>query len=264
MTTETFDLASLEIIGYASTVETPTLPRVLAPVFRVRGTPDQILFPPYSLQATEVWKAHLGNRAEFEEFIAKKKITQLDPPLPAKVLHDLWVNPEGEVTYAPKAEVKKAFETLYEKHLNLAEAKLAEKDFEAAARHAAVARSVDPGKLDPLIIRGVTEFSLEDQSYYEFTRELAGKIVKPAEFDQLVQARMRERSRVEVAPGSQAVSEQSVQVHLQDRAEGYCIISITTRDRGAQVMNDAINRRTRFHIPTSIPSAIFLPVSAGF
>jgi hypothetical protein len=264
MTTETFDLASLEIIGYASTVETPTLPRVLAPVFRVLDAPDLILFPPYSLQATEVLRAHLGNRAEFEEFIAKEKITPLDPPCQAKVQHDLWVSPEGSVTYAPKAEVKKAFANLYEKHLNLAEAKLAEKDFEAAARHAAVARSVDPGKLDPLIIRGVTEFALADTSYYEFTRELAEKIVKAAEFDLLVRGRMQGDNRVAVPEGRQGVPEQSVQVHLQNRVEGDCIISITVQGRGAQVMDGAINRRTRYRIPTAVHPTTFSPVTAGF
>lgn len=264
MTTETFDLAALEIIGYSSTLETPTLPRVLYPVFRLRDAPDRILFPPYSLQAKEVWGPHLGNNAEFEDFIVKKEITQLDTPLPAKAYHDLWVSPEGVVTYAPKAEVKKAFEMLYEKHLGLAEAELAAKNYETAARHAAVARSVDPGKLDPLIIRGVTEFALEDQYYYEFTRELAEKIVKPAEFDRLVKERVKGDNRVAVAPVRLAVPEQSVQVHLQNHTEGGCIISITAQSRGALVMDGAINRRTRYHIPTAVRPAPFFPITAGY
>lgn len=244
MTPETFDLAALEIIGYSSTLATPTLPRVLHPVFRVRGA-DQILFPPYTVQGTEVWKAHIGNQAEFEEFIAKEKLTLLDSPLPAQPHHDLWVSPEGVVTYAPKAEVKKAFEKLYAEHLNLAEAKLAENDFEAAARHAAVARSVDPGKLDPLIIRGVTEFSLEDQSYYEFTRELAGKIVKAAEFDQLVRERVRGNGMNGVG-----IEEMTVTVTMS-QIQAVESVSTTAPSRGAIAMRHMITRRTRFSSPAA-------------
>ncbi|MFC5457293.1 hypothetical protein [Prosthecobacter fluviatilis] len=244
MTTETFDLSTLEIIGYASTLATPTLPRVLHPVFRVRGA-DLVLFPPYTLQGTEVWKAHQGDQAEFEEFLAKEKLTRLDPPLPAKPHHDLWVSPEGVVAYAPKAEVKKTFEKLYAEHLSLAETKLAAKDFEAAARHAAVARSVDPGKLDPLIIRGVTEFKLADQSYYEFTRELAGKIVKPAEFDQLV------RERVGGAGiNGVAVEVMSVEVPLSQILSTESAITYVS-SRGAIVMRQMAIRPTRFPSPAA-------------
>lgn len=274
MTTETFDLAALEIIGYSSTLETPTLPRALYPVFRLRDAPDRILFPPYSLQAKEVWGPHLGNKAELEEFIVKKEITQLDTPLPAKTYHDLWVSPDGVVTYAPKAEVKKAFEKLYERHLSLAEEKLAEKDFEAAARHAAVARSVDPGKLDPLIIRGVTEFALEDQSYYEFTRELAEKIVKPAEFDRLVKARIEGYScNVVASVRSVRIEEVSLDItpfvereeierliqngqnsaaarQRQDSTEDSSRAPACTR--GAQAMQGAISRPRRVHPPAAL------------
>lgn len=246
MTTQTFDLNTLEIIGYSSKLGTPTLPRVLFPVFRVRGAEDLILFPPYSMQAAEVWKAHQGNRAEFEEFITKGKVTQLDPSLPAKAHHDLWVSPEGVVTYAPKAEVKKAFEELYVKHLGLAEAKLAEKDFEAAARHAAVARSVDPGKLDPLIIRGVTEFALEDQSYYEFTRELAEKIVKAAEFDRLVQERVNANGMVSTAPV------QPAQIAVAPHKRRKSIGKNTACNRGAHSMCGVSTLRSRFPSPTAI------------
>jgi hypothetical protein len=246
MTTETFDLNALEIIGYTSTLGTPTLPRVLFPVFRVRTAPDVILFPPYTIKEAEIWKAHQGNRAEFEEFITKGKLTQLDPPLPAKVQHDLWVSPEGKITYAPKAEVKRAFEKLYEEHLSQAEAKLIAKDYEAAARHAAVARSVDPGKLDPLIIRGVTEFSLEDKSYYEFTRELAEKIVKAAEFDQLVRERMQVSVRDTVAIARRAASVR----WSQGRTESDRIVSAF--DRGAQAMRGAVCRPARFPTPATV------------
>jgi hypothetical protein len=254
MTTQTFDLDALEIIGYSSKLETPTLPRVLAPVFRVRGEPDLILFPPFTILAAEVLKAHQGNRAEFEEFIAKGKLTQLPTTYQAKVQHDLWVSPEGVVAYEPKAEVKKAFEELYAKHLNLAEAKLAEKDYEAAARHAAVARSVDPGKLDPLIIRGVTEFALEDQSYYEFTRELAEKIVKPEEFDQRVRERMEAIDRdAEALARRAAPSAANRLIQDQDRTEGSVVVAVCTR--GAQVMDGMIHRRTRFATVTTVTLA---------
>ena len=183
-------LFNLDIIGLASIVEAPTLPRVLAPVFRDRTSPDSVILPPFTVIGDEVFNFHPAGMAEFEALVSQEKLTSLPAPIAAKVNHDLWVNPDGHVAYEPKAEVKKAFKQLFKDHLALAEQFLSAKDFGAACQHAAIARAVNPVHLDPLIIRAVAERSLGQHTRFAFTRHLAEDIVTPAEFDQLIQARM--------------------------------------------------------------------------
>ena len=183
-------LQNLDIIGFASIVETPTLPRVLAPVCRDRTSPDSVILPPFTVIGDEVFNFHAADMAEFGSLVAQEKLTRLPAPIAAKVNHDLWVNSDGQVTYEPKAEVKKAFQRLFKDHLALAEQCLSDKEYEAACQHAAIARAVNPVHLDPLIIRAVAERSLGQNTRFAFTRHLAEDIVTPAEFDQLIQARM--------------------------------------------------------------------------
>lgn len=183
-------LLHFDIIGFASTIETPALPRVLAPVFRDRTQPDVILLPPYTVLGDEVFNVTPTKTAEFDALVAQEKLTTLVAPISAKPNHDLWVNPEGQVAYALKAEVKKAFKALFSKHLALAEAELVAMNSEAACQHAAIARAVNPGHLDPLVIRATAERQLGDMTRFAFTRHIAEDIVVPAEFDRLIDARM--------------------------------------------------------------------------
>lgn len=183
-------LLHFDIIGFASTIETPALPRVLAPVFRDRTQADVILLPPFTVVGDEVFNVTQTNTAEFDALVAQEKLTNLDVPIPAKTNHDLWVNPEGHVVYAPKVEVKKAFRALFTKHLALAEAELVAMNSEAACQHAAIARAVNPGHLDPLVIRATAERQLGDMTRFAFTRHIAEDIVAPAEFDRLIEVRM--------------------------------------------------------------------------
>jgi hypothetical protein len=185
-----FTLTDLEIIGFACTLEAPALPRLLAPVFRNRVSPEVVLLPPFTLQNNEIWNLTQTNPAEFDALVAQRKLTPLSAPIPAKVNHDLWVNPEGSVAYESKAYVKRAFTRLFEKHLALAEQKLIAKDYEVARHHADIARAVNPSRVDPLVIRAAAERSLGQHSRFAFTRHIAEDIVTPDDFDRLIQSRM--------------------------------------------------------------------------
>lgn len=197
-------LYDFDIIGFASTIETPALPRVLAPVFRDRTQLDTILLPPFTVVGDEVFNVTTTNSAEFDSLLAQGKLTALGVHISAKPNHDLWVNPEGQVSYLPKIEVRKAFKALFTKHLALAEAELAAMNQEAACQHAAIARAVNPGHLDPLVIRATAERQLGDMTRFAFTRHIAEDIVAPAEFDRLIEARMGGAAAVE-SRGSNAM-----------------------------------------------------------
>lgn len=182
-----WSLYDLIVIGFASTIERPTLPRVLAPVFRARETPEVILLPPLRLLADEVFDATVADTAEYEALLAQEKLTRF-PEEQAKLNHDLWVAENGSVSYSPKTEVKAAFKGMFRTHLELAKRALTDRNFTAVARHAAVARACDPAHLDPLIVRAAGEKIAGHDSQLAFTCRIASRYISLEEFNRLVEA----------------------------------------------------------------------------
>lgn len=181
-----WSLLDFDIIGFASVVETPTLPRVLPLVFRKRDESEKILLPPFNLIFDEIFGATESDSEELEDLIAKEQITRLPEPMPGKIAHDLWVNENGKVSYNPKAEVQEAFKDIFTKHLESARKALEKKDYAAAGRHAAVARAVNPTHLDPLVIRAATEQLTGKTSQVNFTRHLASSHISVDRFDRMM------------------------------------------------------------------------------
>jgi hypothetical protein len=184
-----WSLFNLDIIGFASVLESPTLPRVLAPVFRDRNQPEMVLLPPFSLVADEVFNATPVPVSELEALAIQKRVTAFGEPLRAKLNHDLWVDADGFVAYEPKAVVKSTFGDIFTKHLALAEERLAAKDYTGAGQHAAIARAVKPSHLDPLVIRAAAERLSGQHAQVSFTRHIAADYVSAGEFERLVDAR---------------------------------------------------------------------------
>lgn len=192
-----WSLLTLDIIGFASTLEEPTLPRILAPVFRTHGEDATILMPPFSIVFDEVFKAVPVTPEEFEDHIRKGKVTRLEKPFPGTVGYDLWVDDKGTVAYESKSKVKAAFTSLFDQHLEQAEKALMDGDYRSASAHAAIARAGNPTHIDPLVIRGAAEQSAGQLSRFAFTRHLAADYLSPAAFDRLVEARMGDKGEIQ-------------------------------------------------------------------
>jgi hypothetical protein len=193
-----WSLLNLDIIGFASVLETPVLPRVLAPVFRDRTKPETVLLPPFTVVGDEVFNAGLTTMSELDSFVAQKKVTLVEHPIAAKVRHELWVDDKGAVSYSSKPAVKQALEQIFSTHLAAANDELAAKHYDAACEHAAVARAVMPAHIDPLVIRAAAELMTGQTSRLGFTKDIARHYLSPAEFDQLVQERAGGQSAAEV------------------------------------------------------------------
>lgn len=185
-----WSLYDLDIIGFASTLETPVLPRILAPVFQTRENDTMVLMPPFSIVGDEVFKAAPVTLNEFDDLVRRGQVTRLEKPIPGGVGHDLWVSEKGIVAYELKSKVKEAFASIFEQHLLDAERALTSGDYDAAAEHAGVARAVNPTHIDPLVIRATAERLGDQLSRFTFTRHLAADYLSPGEFDRLVDARM--------------------------------------------------------------------------
>lgn len=193
-----WSLLNLDIIGFASTLEKPTLPRILAPVFRDRDEPDRVLLPPFTVIGDEVFNAVASTMAEFEDMVVAEKLTSLTETIPGQVGHDLWVDTEGEIGYDLKAQVKKAFEEIFTTHLARAGKHFAEKDYAIACQHADIARAVKPSHIDPLVIRAASESLMGLTSRLAYTRSVAAAYVSLIEFDVLVEDRTNGPSVAEI------------------------------------------------------------------
>lgn len=182
-----WSLTHLDLIGFSSTIEQPTLPRILAPVFRVRADHTVVLLPPFSMVADEVFNFTLSEPEEFASFVHQQKLTRLREPFTGKTNHDLWVDVDGQVTYSPKFEVKKKFKLIFDEHLKLAAKKLVNREYEAARQDANIARAVNPSHIDPLVIRASAERLAGLNSDLAFTRHIAKNYISPDEFERLLQ-----------------------------------------------------------------------------
>lgn len=181
----------LDIIGYADVPGTRIHPRILPPVFRVRGT-QRVLFPPYSLLRDSVAGAVESSMEEFSDRAANgRQITALPDVRPAQEAHHLWIDDQNNVHYSARLDVQKAFDDLFFRHLVEAEKALAQNPpaLDDAYSHAAVAHAIRPEHIDPLVIRGVVEWERHDVDSQDYTEELAREQTALANFRQLVAAR---------------------------------------------------------------------------
>ncbi len=192
-----YSIFAFDLIGFASFVEKPTLPRVLAPVLQNRDSPSMILLPPLRLVGDEIFEATESDREEFAALILQRRLTALEESFAGKSNYDLWVNPKGVIAYEPKATVKVAFKRIFDEHIRDAQEQLVAQDYAAALRAAAIARAVNPSHLDPLVIRAVAERMLHQRAEADFTRHLASNYISVREFDQIVNDRVA-RELVEV------------------------------------------------------------------
>jgi hypothetical protein len=192
-----WSLFKLEIVGFASVIGPDPLPRILPPVFRSRENEDIFILPPFAVSGDEVFNATQVGRSDFEALVDKGSITPLDTAIPADTNRDLWVDAEGQIHYDLKSTARKAFEQIFEKHLALAQESLDAREYAAVGRHTAIARAVKPSHLNPLVLRATAEKLADKHQEAAFTRHIASAYVSPAEFDQLVKARIGDEGLAE-------------------------------------------------------------------
>lgn len=210
-----WSLHDLDIIGFSSVLEAEPLPRILAPIFQSRQTPDLVIMPPFCLVSDEVFKGNLSTLDELDAFEARQQVTRLATAFQGQPNHDLWVNDKGEVAYDRKSKVKSEFQKIFDRHLMLAKEKLAEQDWKAACDAAAIARAMNPNHLDPLIILGQAELQMGDLKRFAFTQYIATELIAAAEFEKLVREKLAPE---QVRPQAGASSMQGIGIKKSVRS----------------------------------------------
>jgi hypothetical protein len=145
----------LEIVGYADTLTTDLLPRLVAPIYRRRSKPGEFVIPPFAFEDGKVVGAAQSAEVDFERALADGQATQIKTPLPAKAGYQLWIDRNGAPQYAPAREVSVQLRHLASDHVRKAEEAFRKGSYEEASRLAQVAIAADERCLDALLVKAV-------------------------------------------------------------------------------------------------------------
>lgn len=157
------------IIGFTNTLENPPVPRILDPVY-------------FIMYWDTVIPTHKDGIGELESSL-HITITTLKYPIKFKKGYVLWVNHEGAINYSRKEDVERIFKLTYNRCLELAEEGLAKQQPWDTKRFAQISRSINPRTVEPLLLKGVTEFYMYDATALALTLHQGSSISGAHEFN---------------------------------------------------------------------------------
>lgn len=160
----TVSLETLEIVGYADSLDERSVPHAVPPVFRVKGaSPEKILFPPFHIEEDRVCGGTYGDAGEMESFVADQSVTRLDRPISPKRGYLLWIDQQMQPRYEPVDEAEKNLRTIASDALDEARAAMCEGRLDAADRLCSTALAADDRLPESLLIKAAI-FSIRGQT----------------------------------------------------------------------------------------------------
>jgi len=184
-------LENLEIIGYGNRLDESSLPVIVPPLFRVKGNPEQILFPPFVLHGGAVCNATVMSPAELERFNDKGDITLFENPIQAQADFELWIDPDGNPVYEPRADAAGRLGKLARKCLNDARKALSDGKLEDAAELARIACCADPKLLDALAIAAALAKVQNKPGRRKLIEKFALRLSTPEGFQAMVESYLK-------------------------------------------------------------------------
>ena len=174
-----YSVADLELVGFTGCLGAHPSPQILAPVFRRRGSPEEIIVPPVRTAEDKVESEGAPISAqEFEAFLHDKEASLLDEPIDAGYDHVVWVNEKGLVEYGPRADALERLRRVAEDLLEAAWSQIEAGELQAALPLIGKALAADSQNLQILIAKGVMETHLRDDAALRITT-LAGRSLFP-------------------------------------------------------------------------------------
>jgi hypothetical protein len=146
-------IASLDVVGYATSLSEAMVPTIVTPVFRLRNSPGAILFPPFAIHCGQVCDGALGTAEEFGRFANEGDVTALEAPIAAARDHELWIDANMMPHYEPIEEADETLGSMAADHISRAKLALQQGDLDEADRLAGIALCADDRRLEPLAIR---------------------------------------------------------------------------------------------------------------
>ncbi|MCK5805328.1 MAG: hypothetical protein KAI66_21035, partial [Lentisphaeria bacterium] len=112
-----FQIESLEVVGYATSLSEAMVPTLVTPVFRIREKPETIVFPPFVIHQGLVRDGTAGTAEELGQFVSKGDITLLPQPCPAQAVYELWVDDSITAHYEPMDDVDRKLGEIAERSM---------------------------------------------------------------------------------------------------------------------------------------------------
>jgi hypothetical protein len=142
-------LSHLEVIGYATRLDDDMLPTIVAPIFRRRADPEQVVLPPFSLRRGLVFTGSTCSANELDALEAVEQVTRLDEPIQARSGFELWVDVERRPIYERADVAERKLRRIAFDAIDQAKDALARGDLDGASRHAGIALAADDRRIEP-------------------------------------------------------------------------------------------------------------------
>ena len=181
MTSPSFRLSDLEIVGYADCLSEEFVPQVVPPIFRQRGTRDRIIMPPFLIEGEEVKKAAAVSASDLESAVLRGQATRLGTVIPARPGNRLWVDESFEPHYESSETVFERLHAIAQRRAREAQQALVDGRIERAVRLAQAAISADDGCLNAILVKALIHRIQGDQASVEILTDIGETIVPGAD-----------------------------------------------------------------------------------
>jgi len=181
-----WNIADLEVVGYANVFGETMLPTVAPPVFRFKADATRALLPPYHLNGAAVYNATAVSQAELEELRAAREITLFDDSFAAQANYELWIDQSFQRHYQPLDEAESELGRIAERAIHEAEEALRQGNLADAERLSGVAISANDRRVEPLAINAAISRLNGDAAGERLMAELAASALEARLFKMLV------------------------------------------------------------------------------
>lgn len=158
---------ALDIVGYADALTVDLLPRVVPPVFRIKGT-DRCIFPPFAIDGGQVCYSAESTTADLDHAIDEGEATRIEQPIPAQVGYRLWISSDGEVRYERSEDATARLRDIAQHSIRRAHQALAANNPDLAVDAAQVALAADEACVDAVLLKAIAyrRLGMESESRY--------------------------------------------------------------------------------------------------
>jgi hypothetical protein len=178
----------LEIVGYAGTFKARTLPRVVAPIFRFKDNPENLIFPPFRLIADQVVEPALGNPGDLERMVSHGDVTLLQKVIAPKPNSVLWIERGPVPHYQPSSEQTRKWRTDAKQKYHEAKVAYGRKQWDQAQELARLAFALDERSWQSLALQAAIDMQQGDLEGAETLQTIAADLVEKVDFDAMVKS----------------------------------------------------------------------------
>lgn len=182
-----WNLADLQIIGYADERDESMRPAIVPPVFRSVSNPSIVLLPPYLIHYDSVSEATQIPYAEAEAMRDQGELTFLDDaPIPTQRGFELWLRRNGDLVYQFEPDARRERSVLSENAIKEAVAALAKGDLARAEEASSEAVLSNDRRVEPYAIKASIRRRNRDFVGALLMQELAAPLIGSSAFENLV------------------------------------------------------------------------------